>query len=539
MTVSTVAGAMGISLSGLTGGLLGNTAATDTNTTASNTNLLSRSRAVIVAGANQAAEYASAAATAIRTAALETQTGITTVALGAAAAHTAGVEVNTAATNMGVLAYARAGAGLMAQTIIQGAQTVATGASTAAQWALNAAMDANPIMIVVLAIIALVAILFYLYNTNETVRGAIDWLWASLQSLGSYIMGGLMAAWNGLVSALQPIISALGLLWAAISKVWAAFAGGQMAQANGSFSQIAGAVMVLWNALSWLATIIINALMPYLTILWTFLSGAFMAVWRTISGIIMAVIKYIATFITILANLIAGNITVGQALQQIWGAIQLLFAQVFMAILLGIGQFAAGLIDYGIQAASGLLNNFIAYISLLPGTAWSYFLTFLSYLASLPGSAAGYAASVGSTIVSTIANYLTSLPGQMYSWGMNALQRFVNGIIDTIPGLRSALNTVSSLFPHSPPKEGPLATIKNENMERFGSSLTESMSEGLEDGAGDSFGFISPNSVKVSKNDSKVSSRSDDKIKELKVTFIHDFINVPTHIDKETLKRSS
>lgn len=421
----------------------------------------------------------------------------------------------------------------IASTAAMIASSAASKAAAAAQWLLNAAMSANPVMIVVIAIIALIAILAILYNRNETVRNAINWLWAGLQQLGSYIyggllaawnalsgalnwiwnglvqlggyiMGGLMAAWNGLVSALSPIIIALGLLWAAISKVWtsfasstaaqasgffaqivgvvsqlwnalvllgsaigkvfAAFANSQASQANGIFSQLASTVMALWNALSWLAGLIINALMPYLQILWEFLSGAFMAVWVTISGIVMAFINYIATLITILANLISGNITVGQALQQVWGAIKMLLAQVFTSILLGIGQFAMNLISWGVQAASGLLNAFIAYVSQLPGRAWAYFLAFLSYLASLPGQAFGYAASVGSNIINAIAGYLTSLPGRMYQWGVNALQSFINAIINSIPGLRQALDAVSSLFPHSPPKTGPLSEIKASNM---------------------------------------------------------------------------
>lgn len=507
------------------------TGSTIANTAAENGGMLSRI-------ASRASAMASAVATGVRTTALEIETGVTATAMGAAIAHTGATEANTTATNLSALSMIRG-------AISYGVHAVASGISTAAQWALNAAMDANPIMIVVLAIMALVAILFYLYNTNETVRGAIDWLLASLQALGSYIMGGLMAAWNGLMAALSPIINALGLLWVAVQKAFGAFAGGQAQQASGIFSAIAGAVMQLWNALSGLAGLILSVLMPYLQVLWQFLSGAFMAVWTTISGIVMGFINYIATLITILANLIASNITVGEALSQVWGAIQALLAQVFVSIILDIGQFAMDLINWGLQAAGGLLNAFVVYLSQLPGRAWSYFLEFLAYLAILPGIAASYAASVGSTILNTIGNYLSSLPGMMYQWGRNALQSFVDAIIDGIPGLRAALNAVSSLFPHSPPKEGPLATVKAENMERFGSTLTESMGEGLEEGAGDAFGFISKDNIKLTIDklrDTDSSSKVSDVIKKLEILLVHDFQNVPQHIDtnmlKETLKDS-
>jgi phage-related protein len=371
----------------------------------------------------------------------------------------------------------------IASTAAMIAGSAASKAAAAAQWLLNAAISANPIMIIVIAIIALIAILAILYNRNETVRNAINWLWAGLQQLGgyiyggllavwnalggaltwiwnglvqlgTYIMGGLMAAWNIIVTALAPIIAAFSRLWTAISMVWAVFASDQAGQANGIFSQIADAVMALWSALSWLAGLIIDALMPYLQLLWEFLSGAFSAVWETVSGVILAVISYVSTFIILLADLLSGNITATEFMYEVWIAFELMISEIFASIINGIGQFALNLINWAIYAASGLLNAFITYLSQLPGMAWGYFLAFLSYLASLPGRAYNYAASAGSNIINAIASYLSSLPGKMYQWGKNALQSFVNAIINSIPGLRSALDLVSSLFPHSPPKEG-------------------------------------------------------------------------------------
>lgn len=486
-------------------------------------------------------------------------------------ANATATSTNTAAENSGIMAKVRSTASTIASTVATGAQTVATYAVTGATWLWNAALNANPIGIIIIAIMLLVAALAYLYTNNETVRNAINWLWAGLQQLGGYIggafmgiwaalssaMGGapayIMGAWSNTVSWFQGLFTSIMSLWGDVVNYFnnpGTIGGAFLAALKLIYCMIAGcspgiipAIQLLFSV----ASAIFGALSPIVAPLYntllqvsTFIGTVFTAVWRTLSGVVMAFITYIGSLISIFTNLIAGNITVGQALQQVWAAIQVLLAQVFMSIILGIGQFSASLINYGIQAASGLLNAFIAYVSQLPGMAWGYFLQFLSYLASLPGSAAGYAASVGSTIVSTIGNYLSSLPGQMYSWGMNALNQFVNGIINTIPGLRAALETIRYLFPSSPPKEGPLSKIKYENMERFGSDLTESMGVGLEEGAGNSFDFISGSDIKVSKDGSKTGSgsSSDSEIKEVKVIHVLDFINVPTHIDTETLKEA-
>lgn len=58
--------------------------------------------------------------------------------------------------------------------VVTKAQAAATAVMTAGQWALNAAMSANPLALVVLAVVALVALLVILYKKNETVRNIIQ-----------------------------------------------------------------------------------------------------------------------------------------------------------------------------------------------------------------------------------------------------------------------------------------------------------------------------------------------------------------------------
>lgn len=74
---------------------------------------------------------------------------------------------------------------------VQGAVRVATLAWTAAQWLLNAALDANPIGIVIVALAALAAGLIYAYKHSETFRkivdGAFDAVVASAKSMWAFL----------------------------------------------------------------------------------------------------------------------------------------------------------------------------------------------------------------------------------------------------------------------------------------------------------------------------------------------------------------
>lgn len=70
---------------------------------------------------------------------------------------------------------------ITAYNAIMGVQQAITTVVTAAQAALNLVMAANPIMLVVMAVAALVAGLVYLWNTNEGFREAVTTAWEAIK----------------------------------------------------------------------------------------------------------------------------------------------------------------------------------------------------------------------------------------------------------------------------------------------------------------------------------------------------------------------
>lgn len=112
------------------------------------------------------------------------------------------------------------------QAAMQSAQ-IATKLMTVAQAALNFVMSMNPIALVVIGVMALIAALMVLYNRSETVRNFIDWAaksiagafnaaWAAIcegiASAASWIISQWMAiyttacnAWNAIVSAIEGV----------------------------------------------------------------------------------------------------------------------------------------------------------------------------------------------------------------------------------------------------------------------------------------------------------------------------------------------
>lgn len=82
-------------------------------------------------------------------------------------------------------------------------QAAATKAWTAAQWLFNAAMDANPITLVVIAIAALAAGIVYAYFHFQSVRDIIDATWQIMQQVADFVVNVFTGIWDGVSTAVS------------------------------------------------------------------------------------------------------------------------------------------------------------------------------------------------------------------------------------------------------------------------------------------------------------------------------------------------
>jgi len=97
--------------------------------------------------------------------------------------------------------------------------------ATAAQWALNAALTANPIGLVVVAIGALVGALVWLYQNNETVRKVVDAVWAAIQTaIGAVVDWLVGTAWPAIQRVWDGIKFGLEVAWTVIRVIFTTWA---------------------------------------------------------------------------------------------------------------------------------------------------------------------------------------------------------------------------------------------------------------------------------------------------------------------------
>ena len=126
-----------------------------------------------------------------------------------------------------------------ADWLLSGAQTV-----------LNMVMDANPIVLIVLALIALAAALIWAYYNVDWFRAMVDNAWASIQTFGQQIYSFIAGALTGLKNAIVAVGTFLiGRINATFSAVWGIISGAMNLwnQASAKAREIANAIAQAFN----------------------------------------------------------------------------------------------------------------------------------------------------------------------------------------------------------------------------------------------------------------------------------------------------
>jgi phage-related protein len=133
----------------------------------------------------------------------------------------------------------------IAHGIATGVSAAATAVWTAAQWLLNAALDANPIMLVVLAIAALVAAIVYVATQTQF-----------FQTVWQAMSGALVAAWNWVWGFLQGVFHWIEANWPLLLTILTGPIGAAVWLIQANFDTIKGwaadavnFIVAVWNGL--------------------------------------------------------------------------------------------------------------------------------------------------------------------------------------------------------------------------------------------------------------------------------------------------
>ena len=185
------------------------------------------------------------------------------------AAKTAGAAALSGAKSLGTWALASAKsaasaiastASIIAQKVAMLAGKVATGVATAAQWLWNAALTANPIGLVIAAIVGIVAALVLAYNKVGWFRAFVDAAFRMIGNVVKSVVGFISRNWSTLFTIISaPIRTAVAIVRTIIAGIGIAFRAAK-AVVVGAVRAIASYFTTRWNAISAIARAIITGL---------------------------------------------------------------------------------------------------------------------------------------------------------------------------------------------------------------------------------------------------------------------------------------
>lgn len=298
--------------------------------------------------------------------------------------------------------------------------------AAAGQWVLNAAMNANPIVLMVTAIAALVSAFVWFFTQTETGRKA----WAAFTSF-------LSSAWQSVVS----FVTGLGQN---IANFFTQTIPNAIQSVIQWFQQLPSAIgTALSNLITSIGTWAVSfgqsalqAGQQFLTNLGTFLMQLPGNIWNWLTSTVASVASWAAQMG---ANALSAGSqflsNVGTFISQLPSNVGSWLSGAISAAASFVGQMASN----AVNAGSRFLSSIGSYISQVPGRIGAGLSGAISAVGSFASSMASGALRAGQQFLSNLVNTLASIPGRMVSIGSQIVQGIINGITGSIGQVGSAI----------------------------------------------------------------------------------------------------
>lgn len=261
-----------------------------------------------------------------------------------------------------------------------------------------------PILIVIAAVTAVIGVLVWLWNTNESVRNALTNAWDVISTtIGGAIQSVIdwfIQLYDNIMQTIEPLIPIF--------------------QQFGDFiNQILGVVVVQ----------AINFLVEAFKGLWLAVSVIFTAIGAIVSSVIQIIVGLFTAFIQLITGDFSGALqtlqnTFTNVLNTIWGAVQSIFSQISNFIFASLNS----ILGTSISSWSQIWSSTTQFLSQI----WSSVTNWFSRVASSVGNgmrqAWSHVVSVGSQWVSAIVNAMSNFVSSVINGFSNAVSQVQGGM---------------------------------------------------------------------------------------------------------------
>ena len=373
--------------------------------------------------------------------------------------------------------------------------------------ALNAVMMANPILLIIAAIAALVAAFIYLWNNCEEFRQFWIDLWEGIKEVAITVWNAIkdffVQLWEGIKTVAETVWNGLrdffvGLwngikelaitVWTAVGDFFTGLWQGIQTVATTVWNAIAEFFTGLWNGIKMVAETVWNGIATFFTTLWTGISETASTIWTGISdfftGLWNGIKETASTVWTAISDFFTQhwettkqNATTAwdnistflsntwektkSTAKTVWDSVSTFFSNTWENIKTNTTTVGSNIASFLSESWSTIKSNVTSAASTIRDRVGSTFNTMLSGIRSTCGNILGAVRSGFDAAV----NWITGLASAAYNWGRDIIMGIVNGIKSAISWVsdacRSVANTISSWLHFSVPDVGPLTDYES------------------------------------------------------------------------------
>lgn len=312
-------------------------------------------------------------------------------------------------------------------TVLAGAlaiQGIINGVSKAMAF-LNTTMLANPIVLIVAAIAALVAGFIYLWNNCEGFRNFFIEMWEKIkQAFQSFV--------DWISPAIETIKGFFTSLWEKIKEIWSSISASLQPLVNsisGAFQECWELIKVIWNYVEPYFTKIWENIKRVFSVVQTVLSTYFKNAWDAIKLVWSVVVSYFKT--------------IWENIKIVFSVVKTFFSGMFSAAWTAIKAVWNGVVGYFAAIWNSIKNIFSVVKNVLTGNwqgAWNGIKkivgTWVNYFKSIWNSIKNVFGSVKSWFSSTFSSAWTAVRKVFSNWGS-----FFSGLWSKIKNTFSKIGT--------------------------------------------------------------------------------------------------